>query len=69
MRLRFVCHQYSLTPGYTPPPGAIIVSGPSLLASLPPRVRWQYDYTPERGTEEARLLAEFLKPRDWISDD
>ncbi len=41
----------------------------SLLASLPPRVRWQYDYTPERGTEEARLLAEFLKPRDWISDD
>ena len=32
---------------------------------MPPRVRWQYDWTPEPGSPEARLLDEFLVPRDW----
>ena len=39
-----------------------------LLASLPPQVRWQYDYRPEAGSAEARLLDYFLKPRDWLED-
>jgi len=33
--------------------------------SLPPRVRFEYAYTPESGTAEARL-ADYLKPRDWL---
>lgn len=36
----------------------------SILMSLPPLVRWPYDYHPEPGTREAELY-EFLKPRDW----
>jgi coproporphyrinogen III oxidase len=38
----------------------------SILMSLPPRARWEYNYVPEAGSEEARLL-EYLKPRDWVS--
>ena len=38
----------------------------SILMSLPPVVKWRYDWQPEAGTEEARLYAEFLPPRDWI---
>jgi len=37
----------------------------SILMSLPPRVRWQYGYTPEPGTPEA-ALADYLVPRDWL---
>jgi len=37
----------------------------SVLASMPPEVSWRYDYQPEVGSPEA-LLAEFLKPREWI---
>jgi coproporphyrinogen III oxidase len=40
----------------------------SILVSLPPVVRWQYDWMPEEGSEEARLYEVFLKPRDWASD-
>jgi coproporphyrinogen III oxidase len=36
----------------------------SILMSLPPRVRFEYGYTPEPGSPEARL-AEYLVPRDW----
>jgi len=39
----------------------------SILMSLPPLVRWQYDWHPEAGTEEARLYEEFLRPRDWLT--
>ena len=39
----------------------------SILMSLPPRVRYEYGYTPEAGSAEARL-EEYLKPRDWLSD-
>ncbi len=38
----------------------------SILMSLPPEVRWGYDWKPEPGTEEARLYDYYLKPRDWI---
>jgi len=37
----------------------------SILMSLPPLVRWRYNWQPEPGTPEARLYEEFLKPRDW----
>ncbi|MCG8015505.1 MAG: oxygen-dependent coproporphyrinogen oxidase [Candidatus Thiodiazotropha sp. 'RUGA'] len=37
----------------------------SILMSLPPLVRWQYDWTPQAGSEEARLYEHFLKPKDW----
>ena len=39
----------------------------SILASLPPLVRWEYDARPEPGSAEARLLDEFLVPRDWLA--
>ncbi len=37
----------------------------SILMSLPPLVRYAYNYVPEPGTPEARL-ADYLKPRDWL---
>ena len=37
----------------------------SILMSLPPLVRWRYNWRPEPGTPEARLYEEFLKPQDW----
>ena len=40
----------------------------SILMSLPPLVRWEYDYRPEPGTAEARLYEGFLRPRDWLSE-
>jgi len=36
----------------------------SILMSLPPLVRWVYDYKPDPGSREARAL-EFFQPRDW----
>ena len=37
----------------------------SILMSLPPLVRWEYDWKPEPGSKEAELYEKFLKPRDW----
>ncbi len=39
----------------------------AILMSLPPLVRWEYDYHPEPGSAEAQLTEEFLKPRDWLA--
>ncbi|MEJ5209102.1 oxygen-dependent coproporphyrinogen oxidase [Denitratimonas sp. CY0512] len=39
----------------------------SILMSLPPQVRFEYSYTPEPGSAEARL-AEYLRPRDWLAE-
>lgn len=36
----------------------------SILMSLPPVVRWHYDYRPSPGSREAELV-EYLKPQDW----
>ncbi len=38
----------------------------SILMSLPPLVRWRYNWQPVPGSEEARLYEVFLKPRDWL---
>ena len=37
----------------------------SILMSMPPVVAWRYDWKPAPGTPEARLYADFLRPRDW----
>ena len=37
----------------------------SILMSLPPLVRWVYDYKPQPGSVEAKAL-EFFQPRDWV---
>lgn len=39
----------------------------SILMSLPPVVRFHYDYRPAPGSREAELY-EYLKPRDWASE-
>jgi coproporphyrinogen III oxidase len=39
----------------------------SILMSLPPLVRWEYNYYPEAGTREAQLYETFLKPQDWLN--
>ena len=41
----------------------------SILMSLPPVVRWKYDWRPDPGTAEAKLYEDFLKPRDWLGTD
>lgn len=40
----------------------------SILMSLPPLVKWRYNWQPETGSEEAVLYEKFLKPRDWLAD-
>ena len=37
----------------------------SILMSLPPTVRWIYDWHPEPGSEEEKLYTHFLQPKDW----
>jgi coproporphyrinogen III oxidase len=36
--------------------------------SLPPVVRYLYDYHPPAGSPEAELTEYWLKPRDWASE-
>jgi coproporphyrinogen III oxidase len=38
----------------------------SILMSLPPLVRWKYDWQPEPGSPEEMLYRDFLRPRDWL---
>jgi coproporphyrinogen III oxidase len=40
----------------------------SILMSLPPVVRYVYDYRPEPGSPEAELTDYWLKPRDWAEE-
>jgi len=40
----------------------------SILMSLPPLVKWRYDWKPSPSSEEDRLYREFLRPRDWLSE-
>lgn len=39
----------------------------SILMSLPPTVRFDYNYQPEPGSEEDKLLQVCKDPRDWVS--
>jgi len=40
----------------------------SILMSMPPIVKWRYDWHPEPGTPEAALYTDFLRPRDWAGE-
>jgi coproporphyrinogen III oxidase len=39
----------------------------SILMSLPPIVKWRYDWQPEAGSAEAKLYTDFLPHRDWLA--
>jgi coproporphyrinogen III oxidase len=38
----------------------------SIFMSLPPRVRWDYDFQPETGSKEDKLLKVLQHPKDWV---
>ncbi len=40
----------------------------SILMSLPPLVRFVYDWQPEPGSPEAKLYSDYLRPRDWLAE-
>ena len=40
----------------------------SILMSLPPQVRWEYDWRPEPGSAEEELYREYLHARDWLAE-
>jgi len=39
----------------------------SILLSMPPIVKWRYDWKPEIGSPEAKLYTDFLIDKDWLS--
>jgi coproporphyrinogen III oxidase len=41
----------------------------SILMSLPPLVKWRYNWTPQIGSDEARLYSDFLIGKDWLETD
>ncbi|EQB2603577.1 oxygen-dependent coproporphyrinogen oxidase [Aeromonas salmonicida] len=38
----------------------------SILMSMPPLARWEYDWQPEAGSPEALLYTDYLTPREWL---
>ena len=38
----------------------------SILLSMPPIVKWRYDWKPETGSLEAKLYTDFLIDKDWL---
>jgi coproporphyrinogen III oxidase len=40
----------------------------SILMSLPPLARWEYNWQPQPGSAEARLYSDYLHPRDGLSE-
>ncbi|MCQ8895124.1 oxygen-dependent coproporphyrinogen oxidase [Limnobacter humi] len=38
----------------------------SILMSMPPQVKWRYDWHPEPGTDEAKLYTDFLIHKNWL---
>ena len=38
----------------------------SILMSMPPEVKWRYNWKPEPGSEEETLYKNFLPARDWV---
>ncbi|ANE54135.1 oxygen-dependent coproporphyrinogen oxidase [Methylomonas sp. DH-1] len=40
----------------------------SILMSLPPLARWQYNWQPEAGSPEAELYEKYLKPQNWLGN-
>ena len=40
----------------------------SVLASMPPRAIWRYNWRPAAGSPEAKLYEEYLPFQDWLSE-
>ncbi len=38
----------------------------SILMSMPPLARWEYNYQPEDGSPEADLYENYLSPKEWV---
>ena len=38
----------------------------SIFMSFPPHVQWRYNYKPEKGTKEDKLLHVLKHPKDWV---
>jgi len=41
----------------------------SILMSLPPLVRWEYNYQPDESSAEAALTRDFLPAQDWLQKE
>ena len=41
----------------------------AILMSLPPLVRWEYQYCPQPGSAEAELTEYYLQDRDWLAEE
>ena len=41
----------------------------SILMSMPPLVKWRYNWQPETGSPEAELYERYLNPIDWLNDE
>ena len=38
----------------------------SILMSLPPEVRWDYNFNPKKGSREEKLIEVLKEPREWV---
>jgi len=38
----------------------------SILMSMPPLVKWSYDWKPKKGSAEEKLYTDFLIPKNWV---
>ena len=38
----------------------------SILMSMPPLVKWRYNWHPQPGSAEAELYEKYLMPKDWV---
>ncbi|NQZ07213.1 MAG: oxygen-dependent coproporphyrinogen oxidase [Algicola sp.] len=38
----------------------------SILMSMPPLARWEYNFQPEAGSPEADLYENYLSPKEWV---
>lgn len=39
----------------------------SILMSMPPKVAWEYQANPEPGSDEAKLLSDYIIVKDWLT--
>ena len=40
----------------------------SILMSMPPLVKWMYNWQPEQNSAEEKLYQYYLKPKDWLNN-
>lgn len=41
----------------------------SILMSMPPIVKWRYDWKPEKNSPEEKLYTDFLIDKDWLNSE